>query len=100
MNAADGGEADELADELRANLLTPEQVVARYRGAVTIDTLERWRHFKTGPAYRRIGRLVFYHTADLFSWEKANGIAGSEATPTLDPAVAAAAELVVSLVVV
>lgn len=49
-----------------STLLTPEEA-ARFLG-VKEDTLYRWRHRGSGPAYVRVGRFVRYHKDDLNAW--------------------------------
>ena len=46
-------------------LRTPE--AARYL-SLSPRTLEKHRHFGTGPAYRKIGARVVYAVADLQAW--------------------------------
>jgi hypothetical protein len=31
-------------------------------------TLRAWRHRKVGPAYFKVGRLVYYRPSDLWAW--------------------------------
>ena len=38
--------------------LTVEEVVERYRGAVTVSTLESWRGMRIGPAFIKVGKAV------------------------------------------
>jgi Helix-turn-helix domain len=40
---------------------------AKYLG-VAPATLTTWRHRKYGPAYFKVGRLVYYRAADLMAW--------------------------------
>jgi hypothetical protein len=53
-------------------LLTPEEVVARYRGALSIGTLANLRVAKEGPPFVKIRKSVFYPLSLLLLWEKAN----------------------------
>jgi hypothetical protein len=34
-------------------------------------TLTDWRHHKRGPAFFKVGRLVYYRRADLWAWLQA-----------------------------
>ena len=52
------------------NLLTPAELVARWRGVVTEKTLRNWRHGGRGPTPTKIGRRVFYSEADVRAYEK------------------------------
>ena len=42
------------------DLLTDEDVVARYRGRITLGTLRNWRALKIGPPYIKVGKAVLY----------------------------------------
>ena len=46
-------------------LLTPEQAVDVFGGAVTVGTLRNWRFLGQGPKYLKIGRRVLYRRNDL-----------------------------------
>lgn len=76
----DGGFA--LAPAVTANddeLLTEQEVIARYRGAITIATLQAWRTHRTGPTYLKVGRTVLYSRGALSVWEKRNTITCTKA---------------------
>jgi len=49
--------------------LTPEELVARYRGEVTSGTLRNWRCAGRGPPFIKVGRAVLYPLEDLETWE-------------------------------
>ena len=49
--------------------LTPKELVARYRGTITIRTLANWRSSGEGPAYTKIGGRVLYAVAGVTAWE-------------------------------
>lgn len=38
------------------NYLTPEEVIARYRGQVSEGTLRNWRCMRIGPSFLKIGK--------------------------------------------
>jgi excisionase family DNA binding protein len=38
--------------------------------AVDPRTLDKWRHEGAGPVYRKHGRRVVYHRADLIAWSE------------------------------
>ena len=42
---------------------------------VTKTTLREWRRLKTGPAFVRVGKLVFYRRQDVEEWLASNVIA-------------------------
>ena len=52
--------------------LTVEEVVERYRGAVTVSTLESWRGMRIGPAFIKVGKAVLYPVEELDVWDKKN----------------------------
>lgn len=51
--------------------LTPVELVARYKGAITIRTLANWRSSGDGPAYTKVGGRVLYAVAAVIQWERA-----------------------------
>ena len=53
-------------------LLTPQEVVARYRGRLTEGTLRNHRSRRTGPPFLVIMRQVFYPLPLLLLWERTN----------------------------
>lgn len=53
-----------------SDLLTPEEVVARWNGAVTTRTLANWRSARRGPHFTKIGRVVRYRLADILEYEQ------------------------------
>lgn len=54
--------------------LTPEEVVDRYRGTMSIRTLANWRSMRTGPKFLKIGKAVLYDEADLDAWDERNAV--------------------------
>lgn len=50
--------------------LTPVELVARYKGAITIRTLANWRSSGDGPAYTKVGGRVLYSVAAVINWER------------------------------
>lgn len=50
--------------------LTPAELVARYKGAVTIRTLANWRSSGDGPAYTKVGGRVLYPVMAVTQWER------------------------------
>ena len=53
-----------------SKLLTPEQLVERWSGLVTIKTLANWRHIGEGPKYTKLGGKVAYPLDDVELYEK------------------------------
>lgn len=51
-------------------LLTPAEVVERYRGVVSIRTLANWRSQGIGPRWVKIGKAVLYPVDNLTEWEQ------------------------------
>jgi excisionase family DNA binding protein len=47
--------------------LIPNDEAARILG-VKPQTPVMWRHEKRGPAYLKVGRLVYYRRADIARW--------------------------------
>lgn len=56
--------------------LTPQQVVTRWNGAVTLGTLANWRHKKKGPGYQKFGTKVRYPLAAVEAYERENAVNG------------------------
>lgn len=50
--------------------LTPAELVARYKGAITIRTLANWRSSGDGPAYTKVGGRVLYSAEAVINWER------------------------------
>jgi excisionase family DNA binding protein len=49
--------------------LTPKEAAAYLR--LSFYTLEQWRMRRKGPRYRKVGRSIRYHRADLEAWMRA-----------------------------
>lgn len=60
------------------DLMTDEDVVARYRGRITLGTLRNWRALKIGPPYIKVGKAVLYSRASLQAWDKRNTVSCSK----------------------
>lgn len=50
--------------------ITPDQLVERWKGAVTTGTLANWRSQGRGPAFTRIAKRVRYRVVDVLAYEK------------------------------
>lgn len=55
---------------MEAELMTPEQLTARYGDKITVRTLANWRSSGNGPNYTKVGSRVFYRLADVIDWEQ------------------------------
>ena len=55
-------------------LLTDDEVVARYKGRITLGTLRNWRALKLGPPYLKVGKAVLYSRSALQAWDKRNTV--------------------------
>ena len=51
-------------------LLTPDELVERWKGSVKVRTLEQWRYKGIGPKYTKIGQKVMYHLTDIEEYER------------------------------
>lgn len=49
--------------------LTPEEVVARFEGKITVRTLANWRSQGVSPPYTKCGGRILYPLAELIQWE-------------------------------
>jgi hypothetical protein len=49
--------------------LTPEQLVERWQGAVSLATLATWRSRGGGPSFIKVGRQPLYPLADVEAYE-------------------------------
>lgn len=50
--------------------LTPNDVVERYQGKVTVRTLANWRSSGISPPYTKINGRVLYPLDELEAWER------------------------------
>lgn len=62
------------ADDDVDDLMTDEEVSARYRGRITVGTLRNWRALRIGPAYVKVGKAVLYKRSALVAWDKKNTV--------------------------
>lgn len=66
------------APTIEDDFLTDEEVVARYRGRITLGALRNWRALKIGPPYIKVGKAVLYSRAALQAWDKRNTVTCSK----------------------
>ncbi len=52
--------------------LTTEEVSERYRGEISISTLQNWRAMRIGPPFIKVGKAVLYPVEELNEWDKRN----------------------------
>lgn len=52
-----------------AKLLTPSELIARWRDSITASTLATWRSRKLGPSYVKVGGRVLYPLRAVEAWE-------------------------------
>ncbi|WP_258599234.1 helix-turn-helix domain-containing protein [Mesorhizobium sp. AR07] len=52
------------------NYLTPEEVIARYRGQLSEGTLRNWRYMRIGPSFLKIGKAILYPSSELDRWDR------------------------------
>jgi excisionase family DNA binding protein len=73
-----GDAIDRAAEAKKGSPFLTTDEAAQYLGLAK-QTLEKMRRERRGPPYRKHGRFVRYHIADLDSWSKANGCADPQA---------------------
>ena len=52
-----------------ASSITPQSLVRRWDGAVTLGTLKNWRSQGRGPPWLKLERQVVYPLKQLIEWE-------------------------------
>lgn len=52
------------------NYLTPDDLVERYKGKITVRTLANWRSQGISPPFTKIGGRILYEAAELEDWER------------------------------
>lgn len=50
--------------------LTPDELVSRYKGNISVKTLANWRTKGGGPDYVKIGGKIMYSLASVLEWER------------------------------
>lgn len=50
--------------------ITPEELITRYKGRISIKTLANWRTKGGGPDYTKIGGKIMYRLSAITDWEK------------------------------
>lgn len=59
-----------------ARLLTPDELVQRWRDQITLTTLSTWRSRKQGPLYTKVGGRVLYPLHGVEEYERKRTFAG------------------------
>ncbi len=57
--------------------LTPEEVVARYMGKVTVRTLANWRSMGISPPFTKVGGRILYNLEQLIEWEQSRTVSST-----------------------
>ncbi len=57
----------------RSEAVEPEELItcakaAKMLGNIAEQTLANWRSSQRGPAYVKVGRLVYYRRSDICAW--------------------------------
>jgi len=52
--------------------ITPESLVRRWDGAVTLGTLKNWRSLGRGPPWTKLEGKIVYPLEQLAEWESKN----------------------------
>ena len=55
-----------------AGYLQPRELAERWRGVVTLSTLDNWRSQNRGPRFVKIGGRVLYPVAEVEAYELRN----------------------------
>lgn len=50
--------------------ITPEELVSRYKGRISVKTLANWRTKGGGPDYTKIGGKIMYRMDAIIEWER------------------------------
>ncbi|NGM49279.1 helix-turn-helix domain-containing protein [Caulobacter sp. 602-2] len=59
--------------------LTTEEVADRYRGQISVGTLENWRTWRIGPPFLKVGKAVLYPVDELEAWDRRNLVSCDDA---------------------
>lgn len=54
--------------------LTAAELVERWDGLVTVNTLAQWRSEKKGPPYKKVGGKVVYQVEEIKQYERSGTI--------------------------
>lgn len=50
--------------------ITPDELVSRYKGRISVKTLANWRTKGGGPDYTKIGGKIMYRLSAVTEWER------------------------------
>lgn len=62
-----------MAEEKKKAYFTPEELVSRWEGKITLKTLANWRSSaaqKGGPPFDKIGGRILYPVPATIAWEE------------------------------
>ena len=65
------------------SFLTAAELIARWRGTVSPDTLANWRSLRIGPGFTKIGREPLYPLAEVRAYERRSRVICSGRSPTV-----------------
>lgn len=51
------------------SFITPQELIDRYKGTISIKTLANWRTKGGGPEYTKIGGKIMYRLSSVRAWE-------------------------------
>lgn len=54
--------------------IAAQELVERWRGAVTTRTLSNWRWAGKGPRFVRLGGRILYELEEVEAWEKRRSV--------------------------
>ena len=60
-----------------AEYLTPDEVVKRFKGRITVRTLANWRSQGISPPYTKLNGRILYPLDDLLKWEASRTVSST-----------------------
>lgn len=54
--------------------LTVQELSDRYKGKISVNTLNNWRNLGVGPSFLKAGGKVLYPLDKLVEWEQRNTV--------------------------
>lgn len=61
--------------------LTPEELIQRYRGKISLRTLDNWRSSGKGPHFTRVGWRILYPLSKVLDYEKRHTLKMASGVP-------------------
>lgn len=65
--------------------LTPDELVLRYKGNISVKTLANWRTKGGGPDYVKIGGKIMYPLLAVIAWERLRTYGSTATKAANDP---------------